>query len=480
MINRRRFLLSGVAAAGVAASRRALGQIRSPNDAVGLGFIGVGWRGGTLLDSFIRLPDARIVALCDPDQERLNNLTMASEETRERLATTPRFEDMRRLIECPDVDAVVIATPNHWHCLAAIWACAAGKDVYVEKPLGQNLWEQRQLLKAARRYNRIVQVGTQQRSSPIQAQAKRWMHDEQLIGEPQRVVVSRIGAREPIGKRTEPLVPPPSLDYGLWLGPAEDKPIFRNQLHYDWHWDYNTGNGEMGNWGVHIIDDVLNVALQDKAGWPTSVASAGTRAIWEDAGDTPNVQVAHFENSVMPVSFILSNITPAAPLKEAANYQGYQTGYTVYAEGGRYEGTRGRGRFLDREGEVIKELKGNSGACHEEGFLQAVKSRNEAELSATLEIAHLSTGWCHLAAIAALEGRAEGQRASAEPKGFASLMDGYTAQIAEWEEPAPVSSSGAIKVDRDTGEIASLAATASQRLVRRDYRSRQWEREFES
>src|SRR5262249_46416782 len=175
-----------------------------------------------------------------------------------------KYTDLRKLFDDKDVDAVVIATCNHWHVLAAIWALEAGKHVYVEKPLAHNHWEGQQLVKAARKYDRIVQVGTQQRSDPMQAELKEYLHNEKALGDINYVEVCRYGRREPIGKRSTPLPIPASVDYNLWLGPAADVPIYRDKFHYDWHWDWNTGNGEQGNWGVHVLDDVVNVVLLDQ------------------------------------------------------------------------------------------------------------------------------------------------------------------------------------------------------------------------
>ena len=137
-----------------------------------------------------------------------------------------------------------------------------GKDVYVEKPLSHSQWEGQQTVNAARRYNRICQVGTQQRSDPMQAEIKKFLHEEKALGEIKTARVNRFGVRGPIGKRSTPLEIDKSVDYDLWLGPAEDKPIFRNKLQYDWHWDFNTGSGEMGNWGVHVLDDLRNNVFQ--------------------------------------------------------------------------------------------------------------------------------------------------------------------------------------------------------------------------
>lgn len=146
-----------------------------------------------------------------------------------------RFTSYEDLLDKPSVDAVVIATCNHWHCLAAIHACQAGKDVYVEKPLGHDLCEQQQLVAVAHRYRRIVQVGTQQRSDPVQAGVREFLHAERALADLKGAVACRLGARKPIGRRRDPLALPSSVDTDRWFGPAKPKPLFRDQLHYDWH-----------------------------------------------------------------------------------------------------------------------------------------------------------------------------------------------------------------------------------------------------
>jgi hypothetical protein len=241
-IHRRKFLRQS-AGIGVALAASRL-RAKSLDEKLNLGFIGLGGRGNELLGLFERLPEVRIAALCDPDQKHLS-------QAAEKHADANTFADLRQLLDDRDIDAVVIATCNHWHALAAIWACQSGKDVYVEKPLAHNHWEAQQVVRAARKYNRIVQIGMQQRSDPLQEEVKEFLHDQKALGAIEYVQVCRFGERAPIGKRTTPLQPPESLDYNLWLGPAGDQPIYRDKLHYDWHWDWNTGNGEMGNCGVH-------------------------------------------------------------------------------------------------------------------------------------------------------------------------------------------------------------------------------------
>ncbi|WP_442482046.1 Gfo/Idh/MocA family oxidoreductase [Aeoliella sp. SH292] len=475
MQSRRQFLAASGAAAGMLLTPAwAADKATKPNDKMGLAFVGLGWRGGQLLDAFSKFKDVEVVALSDADEERLGKVG-------EKFPKAIREVDMRKVIDRPDVDAVIVATPNHWHCLAAIRACQAGKDVYCEKPLGHNLWEQEQLIKAARAGERIVQVGTQQRSSPLQAQARKLLHDDQAIGKLSHVVVSRIGERKPIGQRNRPLVAPSTVDYDLWVGPALDQPLYRNEFHYDWHWDWNTGNGEMGNWGVHVLDDVLNVALADKAGYPSAVHSAAVRAGWRDAGNTPNIQVAWYENNTLPVQMIMSNVVPAGALKQATDFIGFDTGYTVFGEGGKFCGSRGRWRAIDNDGKVIAEKGGSAGdGIHQRNFLDAVLSRDRSTLNAEVETGHISTAWCHLASIAALEGEVVGKtHTPTSNEAWQRLQDGYEEQVTGvgvYNPPAPA---GSIEVDPKTGQVKQVESEQAQQLVRRAYRSEKWKREFE-
>lgn len=475
MFNRRQFLATSGAAASLAlAPSWAAKGATSPNEQLGLAFIGLGGRGGGLLDVFRKFSDVRVVALAEPDAERLA-------KAGQRVPDAVRAQDMMEIIDRPDVDAVVIATSNHWHCLAAIRACKAGKDVYVEKPLGHNLWEQEQLVKAARKHDRMVQMGTQQRSSPIQARARELLHQDKLIGNLTHVVVSRIGERASIGKRDQPLQVASTIDYDQWIGPAPDQPIYRNNLQYDWHWDWNTGNGEMGNWGVHVMDDALNVALLDKAGFPSAVKSAGMRAAWGDAGNTPNTQVAHFENSVLPVSMILSNIIPATALVEGAHTSGFETGYTVFGEGGRFCGSRGHWQVFDNDGKLVEELKGHEGmGRHQRDFLDAVRTRDRSKLTAEVERGHISTAWCHYASIAALEGEASGGGQASDASGpWADLVEGYYAQVKSASPDATAIPPGQVEVDPKTGAVKQVSSEKAQQIVHRTYRTDEYAAEFE-
>lgn len=476
-MTRRGFLTLSAASAGVLTGRSLFGAPIGPNEKINLGFIGLGGRGRELLSTFSGLPEVRIGALCDVDQQRLS-------EAAEKYPDALTFTDLRRVIERDDIDGVVIATCNHWHCLAAIWACQAEKDVYVEKPLGHFIEEQRRLVEVSRLKERIVQVGTQQRSDPMQAEIRQFLHGEQGIGTMQHIVISRIGERASIGKRPSPLQVPKTVNYDLWLGPAHDEPIYRKEFHYDWHWVWNTGNGEMGNWGIHVLDDVRNVALLDGVRLPSAVYSAGTRVAWNDAGETPNVQVAYFANDHVPVYMILSNVGPAKTLSKGVAYSGVDTGYTIYAEGGELRGTRGRCSAYDKQGKRIKEFRGDSGTLHAESFLLAMQSRDRSHLAADVETGHLSSAWCHLASMAALEDADSaanvGEATAAPPELWQKLLDSYRLQVAEYDEASAASlmREGHIVVDSDREQIKPPVSATAANLWRRAYRSKYGEQDL--
>ncbi len=381
----------------------------SPNEKVRLGLIGLGWRGGQHLDALLRRDDCEVVALCDPEGTFLD----ASKQKAPRAKASA---DLRTLLDDKAVDAVVISTCNHWHCLAAVWACAAGKDVYVEKPLSYTLWEGRQLINAARRHGRVVQVGTQQRSDPLQREIRRFLHEETALGPIESVTVARFGVREGIGRRDTPLEMPATLDKDLWLGPAADLPMFRSKVNYDWHWDWNTGNGESANWGVHVLDDVRKVAFRDTVALPSAVTCGGGRVVWNDAGQTPNLMFAVLDAAGVPVTFALSNLPARPGSKEPLQYQDTQSGYIVNCAGGSYHGRRGGGVALDRSGSVIREFKGTGGnAEHYADFFEAMRSRRPPNADVT--IGHDSTNWSHVINAAWRSASAEGLIPSGELPG---------------------------------------------------------------
>jgi predicted dehydrogenase len=305
--------------------------------------------------------------------------------------------DLRKVIEDKDIDAVIISTCNHWHVLASIWAIQAGKDVYVEKPISHNIWEGRKLVEAARKYNRIVQGGTQQRSDPLQDEIKAFF-DSGTIGNIKYVRCNRYGQRESIGKLAQPLTPPESVNYDLWLGPAKDEPIYREKFHYDWHWNWNTGNGELGNWGPHILDDLRNVVFRDKVKLPKRVIAGGGRFGWDDAGETPNTHFAYFDTGDIPVIMDVHSQPRQKGIKADDVYFRRKTNafLVIECEGGYYTGGRGGGSAYDAAGKKLKTFKGDGGGNHALNFIEGIRSRKADHLKAEIEDIHFSSAWCHL------------------------------------------------------------------------------------
>ncbi len=466
-LNRRNFLRQ-TAAVGVAlAAAPVLG--RSFNEKLNVGMIGLGGRGNDLLSQFARLPDVRIAALCDPDEQALSR-------SADKYPGAARYADLRKLLDDRNVDAVAIATCNHWHALAAIWACQAGKDVYVEKPLAHNHWEGQQVVRAARAYDRIVQTGTQQRSDPLQREVKDFLHVQKSLGPIRYVKVCRFGERAPIGKRSTPLEPPPSIDYNLWLGPARDEPTFRDKLHYDWHWDWNTGNGEMGNWGVHVIDDALNVALLDAAPFPKHIAAAGGRVCWDDAGETPNVAFAYYDTGSFPLLFALSNLANRSKDQKGLSFAGVGSGYVVECEGGYYAGHRGGGKAFDGDGNTVRQFQGDAGAGHVRNFVDAVFAHDRNRLNAEVEVGHHSTAWCNLADVAIRVGRPYAHREAASvgrPPGawseivelFERHLAGHSVDLSTGLRLSPL-----LDFDPVAEQFVGEQAEAANSLLHREYR----------
>ncbi|MEP3481879.1 MAG: Gfo/Idh/MocA family oxidoreductase [Fuerstiella sp.] len=441
-------------------------------DDVNLGFISCGNRAGQHMGMFDKIDGVNIAAVCDPDEAALGR-------AQKRFDGATGYSDLRKVLDDKSIDAVVVATTNHWHCLAAIWAMEAGKDVYVEKPLSHSQWEGRQTVNAARKYKRICQVGTQQRSDPMQAEIKDFLHKEKALGAIQTARVNRIGVRGAIGKRSTPLVIDDSVNYDLWLGPAQDKPIYRNKLQYDWHWDFNTGSGEMGNWGVHVLDDLRNNIFQDEVKLPKRVFGAGGRIAWNDAGDTPNVHFVYFDTGSIPVVIALSNLTAGPKERKSPKHVGPSSGYMAYCEGGRFEGQRSKARAYDNDGKLIKEFKGSGGnGQHHENFIDAVRSRDVSSLNTDIEMGHLSTGWCNLANIAYQTGtpfrKADSEVVSGDGGIWENIVDEMGRHIGAHGvklESDDIKLSPMLTVDVENENFVGANADVANRFVKREYRA---------
>jgi predicted dehydrogenase len=424
-IERRAFLQSAVLlGASTALSWK---RVAGANAAVRVGVIGVGRQGDALVESFRRLEGVRIVVLCDVDRDAL-----AACATKRFDGQVDTCTDLRRVFDRKDVDAVVSATPDHWHALLTIWACQSGKDVYIEKPVSHDVFEGRQMVEAARRYGRIVQGGFQNRSDTGLRSAFEWLAARKLGAlRSVRGVLSR--ARPGIGARSQtPLAPPASVDYDLWLGPAANQPIHRPRFHHDWHWIWNLGAGEIGNHGPHVLD-MCRWALGDPPA-PKSVQSFGARFAWNDAGETANMQVALFDYGAVPVLVEVNALAAQPDSKERDLVKGIDTGAILTYDRGEFRGDRGGGIAYDLEGQIVREFPGDGGLGHAQNFIDAVRSRRATDLRSPIESAHLSSALTHLANASMRAGRPRSGRALADDlSGDArEVLDRFRGRFAAW------------------------------------------------
>lgn len=383
---RRSFLRDAALATTALAATRVLGA----NDRIRIAVIGLGGQGSGNAARLAKVPGVEIAYLCDAD-------TIAIDKAKQKYPTAKTTQDLRKVMEDKDIDAVCVSTGNHWHVLASLWACQAGKDVYVEKPISHNIWEGRKLVEAARKYNRIVQGGTQQRSDPFHDELKAYL-DTGALGKIKYVRCNHYGMRASIGKRTAPITPPTNVDYNLWLGPAQDIPILRERFHYDWHWVWNTGNGELGNWGPHILDDLRSVVFRDQLTLPKRVLAGGGRLGWDDAGETPNTHFIYYDTGSIPVVMDVHNLPRKKGMKAPDVYLRRRTSafLVIECENGYYAGGRGGGSIHDLNGKVVQKFKGDGGATHAANFVAAIRSRKPQDLKGEIEKIHFSSAWCHL------------------------------------------------------------------------------------
>jgi predicted dehydrogenase len=427
MLTRRTFLkTTALATAGAALSARSFAQIAGANADIRVALAGLNIRGRDLVAGFAKIPGVRVTALCDVDTDVLARALAIARTAAPDRAAPQTFVDFRELLEKAGahVDAVVIATPNHQHALQAIWAMQAGKDVYLEKPISHTLWEGWQILAAAKNYNRIVQTGTQSRSSQAIRDAVEWTH----AGHLGRITAARAicyKRRFSLGKTTTPVSPPPTVNYDLWLGPAPLAPLHRRHFHYDWHWQWATGNGEVANQGNHQID-VARWFLGEPALAPR-VLTIGGRLGYSDDGKTPNTLLALHDYAAAPLITEIRGL-PAKfnpdepppdpkldPIRAASaaagtmdRYEGLTVGNVIHCEGGRVvvpTFNRARIRVLDRDGKLVREFTGAM-QDHYANFIDAVRSRKAAALRAPIREGFVSTSLAHCANISHQLGRA--------------------------------------------------------------------------
>ena len=392
---RRTFFFAATAAAVTASRSRAV----AANDKINVAVVGLGGRGRNHMSSYSKLPEANIVALCDVNQAALER---GQAQVEKATGNKPKgYADMKQVFDDKSIDAVSMPLPNHWHALATIWACQAGKDVYIEKPACHNVFEGEQMVAAARKYNRMVQIGSQSRTMEHKIRAIKLLQDG-VIGKVYLAKGLCFKTRPSIGHKEDAPVPP-GLDWDKFLGPAPMRPYNELRFAYNWHWFWDTGNGDIGNQGIHQMDIArwgLGVEL------PNSVSSTGGKYVFNDDQETPNTQIATFDYGDKELMFevrglptgsegnlgvkgknSISNLFYGADGWMAMDDDGFQ----VYKG---YENLK----TMDEKNQDKLAKKDETG-LHMSNFLAAVKSRDIKDLHADVRIGATSADLVHLANI---------------------------------------------------------------------------------
>lgn len=390
-LTRRESLATGAAAAAVGfwtLDAQAKKESTSPNESIVLGVMGLRNRGKDLVGHFSRLPDVKIAYLCDVDESMFGPCQQLLSSQK---APAPKtVTDFRRILEDKSVDGLVIATPDHWHAMATVHACMAGKHVYTEKPVSHNLVEGRRMVQAARKHNRVVQVGTQRRSST----AIRSLVDAVQGGKIGKVHFARawITSRRPSIGYAKDEAAPAGVNYDLWLGAAPPRPFNRNHFHYNWHWFWEYGTGELGNNGIHGLDVARWVLGVDS---PQAVVSVGGKFFFDDDQKTPDTQTVIYEYPGLNLVWEHRTWTPA-------KVEGADWGCQFFGE----KGTilfDGRGWSIVEDKQTAPTKMDSIEPAHQRNWLDCVKTG--ARPNADIEIGHLSTALCHLGNISQRVGK---------------------------------------------------------------------------
>jgi predicted dehydrogenase len=416
----RRSFLTRTALAGAALSlpARVYSQAEGSNSDIRVAVIGFNGRGQSHISAYLGMKGVRIVALCDVDQAVLDK--GVAQLAAKNQVVTP-YKDIRKLLDSGEVDAVSIATPNHWHSLAGIWALQAGKDVYVEKPISHNVWEGRQFVKATEKYKKIVQMGVQSRSAKGIADVIGWMKKDQPLGKLKWVRGLCYKRRPSIGLVTGEQPVPETIDYDLWSGPAPLVPPHRTKIHYDWHWIWNYGNGDLGNQGIHQMD--IARRFTNETALSPKVWSIGGRLSYQDDGETPNSQIVFHDYEAAPLIFEVRGLPDKTDSKEMDKYRGasigvvaqYENGYVVAPDYQNAAVFDNEDKLIRRYGKppMAKDMTESNplpasdkpaatpGAPaprdegHFENFIACVRSRKSEDLNGKIIDGHISSALCH-------------------------------------------------------------------------------------
>ena len=437
-IGRRRFLgITGSAGLALPFTASSYARAAGANERVRVAIIGCGSRGGSLSQLLTGNKDAQIVAICDADKKRMEDFTGRLKKAG--TDSVAKIQDYRELIARDDIDAVIIATPNHWHTLQAIDAMKAGKAVYVEKPVSHNPWEGWQLAAAAKKYKGVIQAGFQNRSDPGPQKGIGYVQSGGL-GKILRVHSCCFRNRKSIGKRKDPLKAPESVDYNLWLGPAADEKMFRPQFHYDWHWIWNTGDGDMGNQAPHELD-MVNWLLGNNA-LPQEIVGFGGRFGWNDAGETPNLHTAWYEHNGIPVTLEVNDLCLSPKRNSPSIRDGVRVGIVVHCENGILKGGRGGMTAYKLDGKTrIERFPGDGGRNHMPNFLEAVRAGHSKNVAAPIEAAVVSSAMAHLANLSYRAGKPvkieEIEKTISGNAVLETILKDQSKQLSDWEIAQP-------------------------------------------
>jgi len=476
-LTRREFIKSSMVAGAAMAVLAPNSRVRGANDDLRFAVVGTGGQGGGHIGYFNEKKGVRVVAICDADKAHVESKARDFEKKYGQKVKT--YIDVRKLLEDKSIDAITSATPNHWHSLVTIWACQAGKDVYIEKPVSHNIWEGRKAVEAARKYDRIVQTGTQKRSDQGLIEVFKYMQEGNLG----KIKWSRGFCYKPrfsgngiVNGTNGPISPPESVDYNLWCGPAEMEPLRREKLHYKWHWVWNTGNGDLGNQGIHEMD-LARWALGGPEKLAPRVMSIGGRLGVDDAGETANTQIVYLDYKPAPLIFEVRGLPRKKGDSSMDNFRGTRVGICVQCENGYFVGGGGGGWTYDNNGKKLKQFKGRAGVGHHQNFIDAVRSHKVSDLNADIEKGHISSALCHMGNVSHRIGKK--MPASEIKKAIgdnAELMDSFDRMLEHLKanevdlEKEPLTMGPMLTMDtrreRFVGEYSDMA----NMLVSRNYR----------
>ncbi len=485
--SRRRFLEHAALSTALftISGTKASGRVLGANDTIQMSVVGFRGMGRGHINGYRAIPGVRVAALCDVDRDVLGSEVANFDKRGEKVEG---HVDVRTLLENKNIDAVSTATPNHWHSLVTVWACQAGKDVCVEKPVSHNIFEGRKMVDAARKYNRVVQADLDMRSDEGVADAVRYVRGGNLG----KILQARgfcYKRRTSIGKVDGPQKVSPSIDYNLWTGPAPLGPLMRRNLHYDWHWVWATGCGELGNNGPHQLDLCRWVLGQQ--GLPPRAMSIGGRFGYDDDAETPNTQIAVFDYQPAPILYEVRGlptktgegnmdayraVSPRGTVLESASLgRGPNTGVVIECEGGWMDLTAPAA--YDNDGKRIKDFRRNGKDNHYAHFIRAMRSRKIEDLRCDILQGHLSTSLCHIGNISHRIGQASGAEAIREvmqaDKSHAEAFERFGAHLAANQielDKTPAVLGPWVEIDRTTEKFTGPFAAAANRLHGRNYR----------